>query len=281
MPFDKGLNGLYGWRWLPVTVQSGEKSREWVAVKIRNAVVAGVLVLLLGNAQAELFDRGGGLLYDDVLKVTWLQDANYAKTSGYDADGKMNWGAANTWADNLVYHDSVSNTDYSDWRLPTVKPLNGVSFNMTIRYDGSTDRSYNVTSTNNELSYMYYVNLGLNSQFAPNGTQQQNYGIFNDNQNQWWAQNDVGPVNNLQNNAYWSGTRYPDNPSLGAWMLTFNNGFSNGYYAPSYEFYAWAVRDGDVASAAPIPEPETYAMLLAGLGLLGLTAKRRKQKLNA
>ncbi len=29
---------------------------------------------------------------------------------------------------------------------------------------------------------------------------------------------------------------------------------------------------------APIPEPETYAMLLAGLGLLGLTARRRKLK---
>jgi hypothetical protein len=34
-------------------------------------------------------------------------------------------------------------------------------------------------------------------------------------------------------------------------------------------------------SSAPVPEPETYAMLLAGLGLLGLTARRRKQKLNA
>lgn len=29
---------------------------------------------------------------------------------------------------------------------------------------------------------------------------------------------------------------------------------------------------------APIPEPETYAMMLAGLGLLGLAARRRRQK---
>lgn len=29
---------------------------------------------------------------------------------------------------------------------------------------------------------------------------------------------------------------------------------------------------------APIPEPETYAMLLAGLGLLGVAARRRKLK---
>ena len=32
---------------------------------------------------------------------------------------------------------------------------------------------------------------------------------------------------------------------------------------------------------APIPEPETYAMLLAGLGLLGFAARRRKLKLAA
>jgi len=29
---------------------------------------------------------------------------------------------------------------------------------------------------------------------------------------------------------------------------------------------------------AAIPEPETYAILLAGLGLLGFVARRRKQK---
>lgn len=35
--------------------------------------------------------------------------------------------------------------------------------------------------------------------------------------------------------------------------------------------------DYAVAYSAPVPEPEIYAMLLAGLGLLGFTARRRKQ----
>jgi len=60
-----------------------------------------------------------------------------------------------------------------------------------------------------------------------------------------------------------------------------------GYFAVSdiaYDFgsastnaYAQLVPD-HITIGAPIPEPETYAMLLAGLGLLGFAARRRKLK---
>jgi hypothetical protein len=55
-------------------------------------------------------------------------------------------------------------------------------------------------------------------------------------------------------------------------VLVYDRGW-NGYIS-------YALSDAKI-SVASIPEPETYAMLLAGLGLLGLTAKRRRQKLNA
>lgn len=40
--------------------------------------------------------------------------------------------------------------------------------------------------------------------------------------------------------------------------------------------YNFQVRNGVVAP--PVPEPETYAMMLAGLGLLGFTARRKRAK---
>jgi hypothetical protein len=35
-------------------------------------------------------------------------------------------------------------------------------------------------------------------------------------------------------------------------------------------------QDYVVASVTPVPEPESYAMLLAGLGLMGAVVRRRK-----
>ncbi|MBK7674200.1 hypothetical protein [Accumulibacter sp.] len=52
-------------------------------------VLTSVGLLASASAQAMLFDRGGGLIRDDVLKVTWLKDAHCATSSGYDADGRM------------------------------------------------------------------------------------------------------------------------------------------------------------------------------------------------
>ena len=232
-------------------------------------------LLLSGAAQAALHDRGGGLLYDDVLNVTWLQDANYAKTRGYDADGLMNWADANTWAANLVYHDSVRGVDWSDWRLARNSPV-GSDWNHDLSFDGSTDLGYNITSPNSELAYMYYVNLGLKGYLSPTGVYQPDFGVFGNgtyNGVDWstLGQNDVGLVKNLQSYAYWSGSAYAPYPASIAWGFGTYVGFQDVYsqYGP---LYAWAVRPGDVA---PVPEPETYALFLTGLGLMGAIARRR------
>jgi len=49
---------------------------------------------------------------------------------------------------------------------------------------------------------------------------------------------------------------------------------SGGGFAPSTTFNAIIVEGRAIAAA--VPEPETYAMMLAGLGLLGFMARRQK-----
>ena len=233
-------------------------------------LLAGIMVS--GVAQATLVDRGGGLLYDDVLNITWLQDANYAKTSGYDASGRMASADAKTWAANLMFHDAVRGVDYSDWRLPFVRPVNGSSFDYSYSTNGTTDVAYNITGTASELSYMYYVNLGLRGYYSLSGDYQSDYGPFR-NASGAGEQTDVGMVKNLQANLYWFGTPYEADPDSGGWGFYAGSGYQDGGGRGDSKFYTWAVRDGDVAAA--IPEPNSLALL--GLSMVGLAVFRRKR----
>ena len=214
------------------------------------ALLAGLA--LSGAAQATLIDRGGGLIYDDVLNITWLQDANYAKTSGYDADGRMTWDQATTWAANLSYYDSVRGVTYDDWRLPTMIDTGSPGCNWATSgadcgynvqtYDAGTDTVYS------EMAYMYYVNLGLDGSVDASGTYQPTWGIFgngtlNGTGSNSYGQNDVGLIDNLQANVYWSGLEYAPNTN-NAWNFNTNNGNQNAN-DKNNDNYAWAVRPGE------------------------------------
>lgn len=239
---------------------------------LKNAVLVLVCAgtLSSGVAHATLIDRGSGLLYDDVLKITWLQDANYAKTSGYDADGKMSWGEAKTWASNLVFHDAVRNIDLSDWRLAKNSP-EGHPFHygwwLAVGDDEPTGGPYS------ELSYMYYANLGLAGYQNNFGAWKSNFGIFGNGS--VVGQNNVGLVLNFQAGEYLSDADPEPYPYSRPW--TFDTNAGNHQLRELYDpYFAWAVRDGDVAGVAMIPEPETYQLFLAGLGLIGGLARRHK-----
>lgn len=126
--------------------------------KVVHFALGSIVTLTLSfSASAALIDRGNGMIYDDVLDVTWLQDANYAKTSGYHADGQMTWDAATAWAAGLSFGG------FDDWRLPTINVTDtNSSGQQDCHYSetGGTDCGYNVLTGNSELAYMFYENLG-------------------------------------------------------------------------------------------------------------------------
>jgi hypothetical protein len=249
-------------------------------------------------SHASLINRGGGLIYDDVLNITWLQDTNYAMNdvdaSDAASDGKMEWQQANDWAAGLSYYDAVRDVTYDDWRLPTLSPIDGISFNTMISNDGSTDQGYARTTTDgsdggwrdssgtpvSELGYMFYVNLAnlgkcdpgrndqCNIQDGWNQGNNFNTGLFT-NFSQFNVDTSTGTVG-----SYATGTDFDD-------TLAWNFGMITGEQALKRKgsgfdrLAAWAVRDGDVALSA-IPVPASIWLFCSGLlGLMGL-AKRKK-----
>jgi probable HAF family extracellular repeat protein len=121
------------------------------------------------------------------------------------------------------------------------------------------------------------------------GTAETDLGTLGGGSSEAFAINDSGQVtgwaattDGAQHAALWNGTTATDlNIFLDAstvnagWVLTVANGIND---------HGWIVGDAHNSKSgvthafllAPIPEPETYAMLLAGLGLVSFMARRRK-----
>ena len=213
------------------------------------------LLLLSFNATAALYDRGNGLIYDDVLDITWLQDANYAQTSGYDSDGSMTWQQASAWATQLEY------SGYDDWRLPSAKIMNAA--NPCYGSDGSCDLGYN--NTTGELGHMFYNNLENRGYRNTLGSAQSGYGVTNSS----FIDDSSGAsvsILNLINSAYWLEEKTI--PTINRdWAFHTFNGLR--YDIEVNNIYAWAVHDGDIDNLVPLPAGITLFLSgLVGLGLM-------------
>ena len=193
--------------------------------KLVTAISIGLISLgLASSADAALFGRLPATpdgtdyqaYYDNIANLTWLADANYAKTRGYVTDhasdpdinstDSMQWSPANTWATNLNI-DGVSG-----WRLPT------------------SDECWNDNCTGSEMGNLFYNVLGGSAGSSITTTHNDNYMLFS----------------NVQSDFYWAttstGTAWPFDMSDGSQTRSHKN----------YSLYSWPVQSGDI-STVPLP----------------------------
>ena len=208
--------------------------------------------------------------YDTALDITWAADANII---GFD-----------TWENQVAWAASLTLGGVSGWRLPTVSPINGSTFDPTFSNNATTDLGYAPTTTDgtdgnwrdsagnsvSEMGHMYYVTLG-NLGFCtpddnnPSGcTEQTGWGLSN-----------TGPFADIVSSSpssYWSGTEWVSS-DRNAWLFRFNRGVQD-VGGMSLNHFAWAVRSGDVPAVVPVPG----AFWLFGAGLIGLLGIARGKK---
>lgn len=194
------------------------------------AACAIFLSLVASISNAALIDNGGGLIYDDVLDITWAQP-----------DTVRHWGAANTWAAGLMLGG------VSGWRLPYINVAAGAG---PITIGGVVDcrTATELACRDNELGYMFYQNLGgtYGSSILTSGDP------------------DLALFPTLPSSFYWSGTELN---SLNAWAFSFSNGLQGGG-GSLFSNYSWAVHAGNV-SAVPVPAA-VWLFNSGLLGLIGM-----------
>jgi hypothetical protein len=179
-------------------------------------LVAAAVFSFSGLAQADLIDRGGGLIYDTDLNITWLSDANYG-------GGTKSWEEAVAWAKNLKYFDSVRQVIWDGWRLPSA---------MNVNVDPPTGPDVGYISTS-EMGHLFYIELGGTAGSPITSSTNPNLGLFT----------------NIMLGGYWLGTEDPSNSAM-AWFTRTYRG-DQDWGNKGDPGWAWAVRDGDVG-----PGPE-------------------------
>jgi hypothetical protein len=205
--------------------------------------IGSVLLSFTLNTHAVFIDAGNGMVYDTELNVTWLKDANLAMTSGYDADGLMNWNDAVAWASSLTVGGVMG------WRLPTMTTSSGGG-------PRPNENGQDITgpTNSNEFGWLWYqLNGGADIT----------------------ASTDISPFINLplqdgvSSEWYWTNEESGDN----AWRMSMNCAcWDDGSNKLTAEWYAWAVHEGNVTA---VPETSTMLLMSAGLIVLGFVNRKR------
>ena len=209
--------------------------------------------VLSSSAHAGLiiYNYGPGFVYDTVYDITWLMNANYVETTGYDdllygsdTGGRLTWYDAVEWVSNLSIYDAQNNIVFDNFRLPT--------------FDGNY--GYHEDGIGSEFAHLYYTELGNILDYIE-GMEKQ------------------GPFINIVEQAYWSGVEHNENKEY-AGIFTINWG-DHTYNDKSDLRYVWPVMDGNIAEGIDLQHiPAPSAVILTGLGavLVGWLRRQNTQE---
>lgn len=219
----------------------------------RWTLLFALMFLVLGlssQSQGALFDRGNGLIYDDVLNVTWTQDANlfatiaaaspgvvsqivavtptvdtHTMTEGdfVTSNGRMDWWGARAF---INYLNAIEYGGSAGWRLPHVSPTHEFSELFNTEFGGS------VTTYTNDANFNLFSNIQTAS-YATDAYSGRSQTVFNTSQ-----------------------------------LRTYGSGINT-----SNRYSVWAVADGDVGVAA-VPIPAAVFLFGGGLGALGFIKRK-------
>ena len=233
-----------------------------------------LLTMLPASAQAALVNEGNGLIYDTVTNVTWTQDANLFGTMLASNSKLVNDIIA---ADPVIYdtpnaYDNPTGSGTYQVSQVDFYPLGSggmtwygaqafVGYLNHIAYKGH--KTWALPSADTSCAFYAACSTGQLGELF--------WGEIPPALTTSYMNGSFGPFTDVEKtNVYWTGTQYQPNPSY-AWKFSSYDG-SEGAYEHNVFGNAWVMLAGNVAA---VPEPAEYAMLLAGICLVGLVSRKK------
>jgi hypothetical protein len=226
---------------------------------------------------------GGG---NDTYAHTYAYQSNPFAQSQQQNWGSGNWAPVNSssstslaWATASLTGSGIGSAVLSASGA-SATPVSAYQYDLAY-YQGQAYNGYNgyssfTLSANTLVTFSAAATISGSAQAAgaPNGAHAQAQAWFD-----VWGPGILGNGNQSSNDTLYQNIYAYGNPSqsfsdsrtLGVSFLNLTAGDMTGTLRAGAYAYGYS-------NAAPVPEPESYALLLAGLGLLGLVAGRRRIK---
>lgn len=245
---------------------------------LKTLAAAVVMAAAATGANAAIDNGAGG--NGDLFFNVWDASGSYTRDLGYSIDSfqatlsaagniNLSWTADATFTSFLA---GVSDVNALKWNIVAVDKSGANRLLETYTTLPSPKKTNDVTRTaaNNTQSFATAVNgvIGAADSVAVGSSSAAWAGksAFKDTAGGYLFFSNAGTV---ANNSYASG--------LGFMRIdAASTGVATSVYTPYVDGQSVkAYWDGSTLNVAAVPEPESYAMLLAGLGMIGFVARRR------